>query len=92
MTSTSVTALIRSFKQGCSTGVCPTTFGIIILYIFVGILEVIFVLAFGFLLHIFGDGRDLQMVLYHSMNVGSVLGILQGDGNTLSLPYAKELV
>ena len=49
-------------------------------------------LAFGFLPHIFGDGRDLQMVLYHSMNVGSVLGILQGDGNTLSLPYAKKLV
>ena len=32
------------------------------------------------------------MVLCHSMNAGSVLGIPLGDGDTQTLPYAKEFI
>ena len=32
------------------------------------------------------------MVLYHSMNAGSLVGILRGSGDTQTLPCAKELV
>ena len=50
------------------------------------------VIAFGFFSKILGGYRDLQMVLCHSMNAGSVVGIPLGGGNTQTLPFAKEFV
>ena len=37
-----------------------------------------------------GDSGDLWIVLCHSLNAGSALGIPWGGGNTQTLPYAKE--
>ena len=48
--------------------------------------------AFGFLPQNFVRWRDLQMVLCHSMNAGSVVGIHSGDVDTQTIPYAKEFV
>ena len=46
--------------------------------------------AYGFCSKISGGGRDLQMVLCHSMNTGSVMGIPYSGGDTQTLPYAKQ--
>ena len=32
------------------------------------------------------------MILYHSRNASSVVGILLGGGNSQTLPYVKEFV
>ena len=39
-----------------------------------------------------GCGRDLRMVFCHFMNVGSVVGIPWGGGDTQTLLYAKKFV
>ena len=41
---------------------------------------------------ILGGGGDLRMVLCHSMNAGSVVGIPWGGGDTRTLSYTKKLV
>ena len=45
----------------------------------------------GFLSHNFGRWWK-RMVLCHSLNAGSVVGIPWGDGDTQTLPCAKEIV
>ena len=46
--------------------------------------------AYRFFPKILGGGRDLQMVLCHSMNTGSVMGIPYSGEDTQTLPYAKQ--
>ena len=53
----------------------------------------IFLMArFGFLPKILGGEGQVRMVLCHSVNAGSVVGIPWGVGYTQTLPYAKEFV
>ena len=50
----------------------------------------ILVVAFDICFNILGGGRHLGMVICHSVNAGSVVGTLIGDGDT-RLPYEKKL-
>ena len=64
----------------------PLTTHILLFWWFVSIL----VVAFDIYFNILGGGRDLGMVLCHSINAGSVVGTLIGGGDT-RLPYEKKL-
>ena len=51
------------------------------------LVRVTLVVVFAFCLYILLGGRDLQMVLYHSINAGSVVWTQWDSGHTKSLPY-----
>ena len=53
------------------------------------LVRVTLVVAFGFLPQNFGRWQGPTMVLRHSMNTGSVVGIPWGGGDTRTLPHAK---
>ena len=55
-------------------------------------IEVTLVVAVGFLSKHFGGGGDLEMILCHSMNADSMVGIPCGGRDTQTLPCAKEFV
>ena len=47
--------------------------------------------VFGFSLKFWGGGRDLRMVLCHSMNAGSVVGYHEVVGTLMSYHMQKNL-
>ena len=57
-----------------------------------GSLESPWWLLLAFWPKILTGSRDLWIVLCHSMNAGSVVGIPWGGGDTQTLPYVKEFV
>ena len=57
-----------------------------------GSCRVTLLVAFGFLPQNFKMGRDLWMVLCHSMNAGWVVGILRGRGDTQILPAVINFI